>query len=303
MRWRSLLKSPLLTFEAADVYDSLTGSLAAWFASRELPVALHEIAGRPGFAFRNCYDPRDPARSWRTDWRADLDRAAAALGLQGVEIKQGAAAADLLKKHAGRELLLSWRGLGVDEFCIFRGMHGGKLVFHGRHAAGLASAATAPADFLGDSGAAVIRIEARRAVSNDSPRALAARACAELGATVNSTDPHELWRAALASGAAGEGDRQLLQIVAQSRTHGAAFLTEIADAIPEGGDGDREAVALATAANELDSAEQLYSGILRDVWVTSADFARHERHSAAAGMLASARRRELAALRQLQSLL
>ncbi|HKE01779.1 MAG TPA: hypothetical protein VKE69_12260, partial [Planctomycetota bacterium] len=86
------------------------------------------------------------------------------------------------------------------------------------------------------------------------------------------------------------GHARLLAVAAESRAHAAAFLTDAAERAPEGADA-----SLVRAADDLDASSQVFSGILREVFPRPDDVGLAERRAIAAGMLATAKRREASA--------
>lgn len=288
-------------FESAECYDSLVGALCALLASRGRPRPNSEISGVCGFAFRSIYQTGASRGFWRSRrWREDLLQSAKALSLGEVEIVNGAAAVSLLQMGAARrEILLLWRGLTAEEFCICRGVAEGKAIVNGRSTDGAASGKLAFDVFETHLDIHAVRFGSVN--YNDPPSnntEILQRAILELR---GEGSPFERWREDLASGGPDPAGHALfLNIMMQSRDYAASYLTQLADAIPPG-PGDRAAAFLASAANELDASQQLISGIATDALASPADFFKHERRAAAAGMVASAARREERAIQYLQN--
>ncbi|MBI3819898.1 MAG: hypothetical protein HY286_14470 [Planctomycetes bacterium] len=290
-----------LPFEAANYVDSFVGALAGICSARAIALGASAISGETGRAFRHC-SPLERAHD--DGWREEVNLSLRILGFESGEFCDGAAAVDLLNKSAvGNHPFLLWHALGSAEFGISRGVDRDRLFVNGRTADGMASGILTFDAISRDPNFSLVALGPFRAPAEQLQQKVA-RALRELrgGGAGFGLAAFDAWQQILAGENIDAGAcLRSLNLLSESRMLAAAWLTDQADAIPEGTPGDADAVELALAANELDSSQQLISGVVRELFTLADDLNRHERRAAAAGMLATAKRREEASAAHLEA--
>ncbi|MBL8693967.1 MAG: hypothetical protein JNJ88_07680 [Planctomycetes bacterium] len=249
--------------------DSLVGALC-WLAFvGGQPQAPHEMSARSGRAFAG-------ARSRRPVDVSGIEALCEACGFGELLPWPVASANDL------ESPVLVFSPFDAPHFGVLIELDTQQYLALGRAAQGVASARRR----FGERSESAFRLALR--APQDLDRLVLARAAATLA---SAAEP------APASGA------ELLEAaayLAEARGFGAQWLTDAAERIPEEAPHSDAAIAMVHAANELDSAAQIYGGIGRDALREAADLEREERLTIAAGLWAGAARREASALAHLR---
>lgn len=182
--------------------------------------------------------------------------------------------------------------LGAPEFAIVKDLHNNRLRVSGRTPGGFACGSV-PQEYVQRPDSYILQLSKPR-IPDPPPQQIlsTARTLLKESARILESNiallSHQVSEESLDSRQA----RNALLQYSEARADAVSHLTILAGALPETEAFDALAISLAQAANHLDGAQQLASGILRDILTDAADFSRAERRSAAAGMLTSALRLE-----------
>lgn len=249
--------------------DSLVGALCwlAFVGGR--PLAPHEMSARSGRAFSG-------ARSRRPPNVMAVEAVSEACGFEELLPWPVAAADDL------RSPVLVFSPFDAPHFGVLIEFDAQQYLALGRAAHGIASARRR----FGERSESAFRLAL--STSREPDRAVLLRAETILAS------------AAEPAPTAGSELLEAAAFLAEARGFGAQWLTDAAERIPEEAPHSDAAIAMVHAANELDSAAQIYGGIGRDALREAADLEREERLTIAAGLWAGAARREAAALAKMR---